>query len=104
TLSPLSLPAPLLSLPAPLPICTFPQARHPPIFSMANGLPDGLCPSMPLLPGTLVDETNEPRTSRPLRSARVPGRSGMDGQRPSRSEEHTSELQSLTNTVCRLLP
>src|SRR5438046_5477615 len=25
------------------------------------------------------------------------------GERPARSEEHTSELQSLTNLVCRLL-
>ena len=27
----------------------------------------------------------------------------LDGERPLRSEEHTSELQSLTNLVCRLL-
>src|SRR5262249_56609262 len=31
----------------------------------------------------------------------LPGR--VTGFRPSRSEEHTSELQSLTNIVCRLL-
>src|SRR5438093_4456869 len=42
---------------------------------------------------------------------RSPGRAGRAGQpgratwatRPRRSEEHTSELQSLTNLVCRLL-
>src|SRR5438093_8907642 len=28
---------------------------------------------------------------------------GSDERRPTRSEEHTSELQSLTNLVCRLL-
>src|SRR5438093_9850240 len=32
---------------------------------------------------------------------RVPGRARR--RRPRRSEEHTSELQSLTNLVCRLL-
>src|SRR5437016_11875884 len=33
-----------------------------------------------------------------------PGGQGQDGSRDrSRSEEHTSELQSLTNLVCRLL-
>src|SRR5437016_7320479 len=31
------------------------------------------------------------------------GTRGPSGQFPSRSEEHTSELQSLTNLVCRLL-
>src|SRR5262249_56990920 len=30
-------------------------------------------------------------------------RAASDQQRPGRSEEHTSELQSLTNLVCRLL-
>src|SRR5437016_11549925 len=34
-----------------------------------------------------------------LRECLVPGR----GEVPMRSEEHTSELQSLTNLVCRLL-
>src|SRR5688572_32560382 len=32
----------------------------------------------------------------------TPSRAG-DGERPSRSEEHTSELQSQSNLVCRLL-
>src|SRR2546430_3211906 len=30
-------------------------------------------------------------------------RLGQDGQGPARSEEHTSELQSQSNLVCRLL-
>src|SRR5438093_6689505 len=32
-----------------------------------------------------------------------PSPGGRDGRRARRSEEHTSELQSLTNLVCRLL-
>src|SRR5258706_11186472 len=43
-------------------------------------------------------EEDAPAKSRPLR------RHGTkDEQRSVRSEEHTSELQSLTNLVCRLL-
>src|SRR5438046_4612877 len=34
---------------------------------------------------------------------RVCQRQSADGLRAARSEEHTSELQSLTNLVCRLL-
>src|SRR5438093_10111055 len=42
------------------------------------------------------------QTSRqPSSSARFCAR--MSGVNPTRSEEHTSELQSLTNLVCRLL-
>src|SRR5438046_8470738 len=37
------------------------------------------------------------------RAARSAERSLLAGIRPLRSEEHTSELQSLTNLVCRLL-
>src|SRR5215472_10734677 len=60
---------------APLLARTFSQALCTSAFSMANDFPDGLCPPMPFLPGTLVDETNEPRTRRPLRSApTAPGR------------------------------
>src|SRR5437016_9311048 len=40
----------------------------------------------------------------PRLSPRRPGRSGARRKSPQkRSEEHTSELQSLTNLVCRLL-
>src|SRR5690606_41483223 len=41
------------------------------------------------------DRTGKPCTARPLRSAPDRG--------PRRSEEHTSELQSRENLVCRLL-
>src|SRR5256885_15278232 len=37
------------------------------------------------------------------RPARQPARSGAAGRRLPRSEEHTSELQSPCNLVCRLL-
>src|SRR5262249_61283988 len=41
-----------------------------------------------------------PRHQAPLLRLRPPARKG---RRSKRSEEHTSELQSLTNLVCRLL-
>src|SRR5262249_61121842 len=42
------------------------------------------------------------RSERPrVTGASLPG--GNPQRRPPRSEEHTSELQSLTNLVCRLL-
>src|SRR5437016_12028402 len=48
-----------------------------------------------------------PSCSSPMRSARGSARcsptSSTGGAIASRSEEHTSELQSLTNLVCRLL-
>src|SRR5437016_4234815 len=48
------------------------------------------------LPGVLAAHTDLPVIGVPLRSSL----SVLDGLR---SEEHTSELQSLTNLVCRLL-
>src|SRR5438093_3123095 len=42
------------------------------------------------------------RTSSPARASSPPSASSCRGPRV-RSEEHTSELQSLTNLVCRLL-
>src|SRR2546430_9846511 len=47
--------------------------------------------ALPISPGL-------PRRSRPARSAR-----SARPRRPRRSEEHTSELQSQSNLVCRLL-
>src|SRR5256885_8925178 len=43
----------------------------------------------------------QPEAGRRLRVDRV--RQGPDGRRVGRSEEHTSELQSPCNLVCRLL-
>src|SRR5262249_60606297 len=45
------------------------------------------------------------RGTGPARAGRRRGRrrSGCGSRHPRRSEEHTSELQSLTNLVCRLL-
>src|SRR5438093_3173460 len=56
---------------------------------------------------TLFPYTTLFRSSRPPPSARIPRptRQGSPSSKRSslRSEEHTSELQSLTNLVCRLL-
>src|SRR5437016_9781048 len=48
-------------------------------------------PTVPMLPFVMLP--------RPLQESNVIGKAGTAG----RSEEHTSELQSLTNLVCRLL-
>src|SRR5262245_64336007 len=39
----------------------------------------------------------------PITSVAVPWRTGFQGTATERSEEHTSELQSLRHLVCRLL-
>src|SRR5262249_61719167 len=49
---------------------------------------------LPAEPSTPTGPSNDPH------AMRFDGPVGVDG---SRSEEHTSELQSLTNIVCRLL-
>src|SRR5260370_4622507 len=53
----------------------------------------------------LSDSSRDPRTSaRRHRCRRSPTRAAAARRRsPSRSEEHTSELQSHLNLVCRLL-
>src|SRR5438093_5692255 len=43
------------------------------------------------------------RRRRALERAQAAGRLRRSDRTPKRSEEHTSELQSLTNLVCRLL-
>src|SRR5258706_10820663 len=47
--------------------------------------------------------TRNPLLAEGWRSAVTNGRSPTFGKQRIRSEEHTSELQSLTNLVCRLL-
>src|SRR5438046_5075161 len=42
-------------------------------------------------------------TGAPLVYVDVPEAAALEGMLSARSEEHTSELQSLTNLVCRLL-
>src|SRR2546430_3100482 len=49
--------------------------------------------------GHLGAHRGPPRTSAPTRIAPLP----FPGWPPARSEEHTSELQSQSNLVCRLL-
>src|SRR5262249_61232872 len=46
-------------------------------------------------------QTTDPRPA--AASSRAARRAASSGSRGTRSEEHTSELQSLTNLVCRLL-
>src|SRR5438093_3868893 len=65
-------------------------------------------PTSTLFPYTTLFRSRSPTSARSGRRAssaasrRAPTRSSA-GRPRSRSEEHTSELQSLTNLVCRLL-
>src|SRR2546426_9370940 len=52
---------------------------------------------------TLFRSSNAPAADALLRMSRVRGDRGKSSVRPPRSEEHTSELQSPCNLVCRLL-
>src|SRR2546430_3714140 len=47
--------------------------------------------------------TADPRAAPRARCGRLPGHGGATHGRGTRSEEHTSELQSQSNIVCRLL-
>src|SRR5262249_61754427 len=80
----------LLSLPPPL------------FFSMIRPPPRST-----LFPYTTLFRSGSAGPRRPAvpESARAPRGARSPGRRPRapRSEEHTSELQSLTNLVCRLL-
>src|SRR5437016_10544442 len=65
-------------------------------------------PRSTLFPYTTLFRSKGPmpsRSSRPTSFRRASRRSSITigGSRRARSEEHTSELQSLTNLVCRLL-
>src|SRR5690606_39604365 len=56
--------------------------------------------------GSTRDLMDSPLFERPgciVLDVRMPGASGLDLQQHLRSEEHTSELQSRENIVCRLL-
>jgi hypothetical protein len=57
---------------------SLPRISVPPKLLLSQGLTpfSGLSPSMTLLPGTLVDETNEPRASQALRSPPPPRQVG----------------------------
>src|SRR5262249_60521012 len=94
-----------------------PSSPAPPLFFLLTTPPP---PTSPLFPYTTLFRSVPPR-ARARRSARRgkppggpwslrrsrPGRdarpSPADRSERARSEEHTSELQSLTNLVCRLL-
>src|SRR5687767_15546782 len=84
-----------LSLHDALPIC---QAEPLPRSQRPHPLP---------LQPELLDQLRRLRRHRVRRLQRPPGRRRLRGERPAfepvRSEEHTSELQSLAYLVCRLL-
>src|SRR2546427_4530581 len=65
-------------------------------LSLHDALPISGRPSPPVRRQSPRHRTGPCRRSRPVRRP-APGR------RPCRSEEHTSELQSQSNLVCRLL-
>src|SRR5262249_60397476 len=103
--------------PPPLHATASPFPRHPCVFSLSTPPP----PRSPLFPYTTLFRSRQaarrpahaPRADCPPASARLQRRGGSVGRptrrvprrckRAERSEEHTSELQSLTNLVCRLL-
>src|SRR5437016_9515494 len=62
-------------------------------------------PRSTLFPYTTLFRSPSPGALRPARctTRRVPEGPSFGGCKCVRSEEHTSELQSLTNLVCRLL-
>src|SRR5258706_9605661 len=59
-------------------------------------------PRSTLFPYTTLFRSVRDRVMNDLARLEV-GRTNLDHLHPMRSEEHTSELQSLTNLVCRLL-
>src|SRR5205807_10470726 len=87
------------------------------LFRSAPGLfpQNSTCPQTPLSHNRLTIErtATQPKHSHVPASAHLPHcrfekdstqlRCGKLGSRPTRSEEHTSELQSPCNLVCRLL-
>src|SRR5205085_10964118 len=58
-------------------------------------------PRAPKCPGSRPPAGSRPPSARPGR--RACGRGTTRSRGPARSEEHTSELQSQSNLVCRLL-
>src|SRR5437899_6689825 len=63
-------------------------------------------PRSTLFPYTTLFRSGTNRARRPhadRRSCHRPGAASCSSPRPPRSEEHTSELQSLRHLVCRLL-
>src|SRR5438045_4516654 len=53
--------------------------------------------------GTAAPDARTPEAGGRRGHAQAPRRAGRLADRPHRSEEHTSELQSLRHLVCRLL-
>src|SRR5205085_11359292 len=76
-------------------------ARRLPLLTWA-GTDPGPCRALGRMPDNLESAGRGPWPG-PARRPDVPPRVGRAARvRPSRSEEHTSELQSQSNLVCRL--
>src|SRR5262249_61273329 len=102
---------PLLTSTTSPPICSHPRfflmIRPPPrstLFPYTTLFRSKNPPSSPASKRAFASTTKDqkPPIGVALEKSAVAGRR-MRSRRPGRSEEHTSELQSLTNLVCRLL-
>src|SRR5262249_60696066 len=102
----------LLPLIHALPPLSLPQ--HPCLFFFQSSRPPRHLPSFPTRRSSDLANPTSVIASTPNQQARQPARAAACGSpapkccptsvEPAiRSEEHTSELQSLTNLVCRLL-
>src|SRR5262249_59454087 len=102
-------PPPLQSSAAPPDLPSFPTRRSSDLAASSVLFPEPFGPSTATTsPGAASSVTSlattTPRAARSLRARTRRTGSVTAGRRARRrSEEHTSELQSLTNLVCRLL-
>src|SRR5690242_21103988 len=88
-----------------------PPLSHPtqPVFSSSPALPSTMATSLPIMSSRpsqrpkLTVNTHQPRVFGKAASLRLDTLSAASPTVRNRSEEHTSELQSHVNLVCRLL-
>src|SRR5262249_59870467 len=85
---------------------SFDEQKDNPVANLQNISPDYFrVMQIPLISGRFFDERDAPGAPRVAIISRRLAERFWPGEDPigRRSEEHTSELQSLTNLVCRLL-